>query len=44
VRTDVAGVKERSAIEGILPEGARLEWVADEPEAEILALVERHVT
>jgi glutamate formiminotransferase/formiminotetrahydrofolate cyclodeaminase len=44
VRTNVAGVKDRSAIEGILSEGARLEKAAAEREAEILALVERHFT
>jgi glutamate formiminotransferase/formiminotetrahydrofolate cyclodeaminase len=41
VRTNVAGVKDRTAIEGILAEGAALERAAAEREAAILTLVER---
>ena len=41
VRTNVGGVKDRPAIEGILLEGAKLEREAGEREAEILAIVER---
>jgi glutamate formiminotransferase/formiminotetrahydrofolate cyclodeaminase len=40
VRTNVSGVKDRAAIEGILIEGARLEREAGAREAEILAVVE----
>jgi formiminotetrahydrofolate cyclodeaminase len=41
VRTNVSGVKDKKAIEGILADGARLERDAAEREAEILAIVER---
>jgi glutamate formiminotransferase/formiminotetrahydrofolate cyclodeaminase len=41
VRTNVGGVKDRTAIEGILLEGAKLECEAGKREAEILAIVER---
>jgi len=41
VRTNVGGVKDRTAIEGILSEGAKLEREAADREAEILAMVER---
>jgi len=39
VRTNVGGVKDRTAIEGILLEGAKLECEAADREAEILAIV-----
>jgi glutamate formiminotransferase/formiminotetrahydrofolate cyclodeaminase len=41
VRTNVGGVKDRKAIEGILVEGARLEREAADREADILTIVER---
>ena len=41
VRTNVAGLKDRSAVADIMSEGARLEAAAAEREATILQIVER---
>jgi glutamate formiminotransferase/formiminotetrahydrofolate cyclodeaminase len=41
VRTNVAGLKDRSAVADIMAEGARLESAAAEREAKILQIVER---